>query len=197
MRPTVSALSVMLASLVLPSAAQPKSAAPIASQVRPISMRTLPEDAVRQNTRLAANLSPSAKSKVQSAAADLAITATQQPAMSATQLQSSARALVMRAFPTLQGQDIDALVFLVMMQCTKDEESDLRQIMNETKAMTAAKQNLRNPLRASAANASELSDMDSMRLQMLMDRRSKLLEAMSNMMKSVSDTQSGVIGNLK
>jgi hypothetical protein len=39
--------------------------------------------------------------------------------------------------------------------------------------------------------------MQSMELQMLMDQRSKLLQAISNVMKSASDTQSAIVANLK
>ncbi len=42
-----------------------------------------------------------------------------------------------------------------------------------------------------------MSDEDSMRLQMAMDRRSKLQQALSNIMKHVSDTDSAITKNLK
>ncbi len=44
---------------------------------------------------------------------------------------------------------------------------------------------------------SELSDMDSMRLQMMMDRRQKLLETLSNTMKKMSATKELFIQNTK
>ncbi len=191
------ATALILTAFMLPSAGQQKTAVPMASQVRPISVRPIPDEAVRRNARLAGNLSPSAKSKVESAAAALAAAAKQQPAMSAAQLQSSARASVIRAFPNLQGMDIEAVVFLVVMKCTQDEESDLKQMMNAMQKNDAAKQGVRSAQTNSANQVSDMSDMDSMRLQMLMDRRSKLLDAMSNVMKSTSDTQSAIIGNLK
>jgi hypothetical protein len=43
----------------------------------------------------------------------------------------------------------------------------------------------------------DLSDQISMRLQLYQDRRSKFYEALSNIMKSVSDTQNAIVGNLK
>jgi putative addiction module CopG family antidote len=46
-------------------------------------------------------------------------------------------------------------------------------------------------------SVSELSEMTSLRLQMAMDRRSKLIATLSNIMKANSDTQSGLVGNLK
>jgi hypothetical protein len=193
------AAALVLFSVLLPAAAQQKTAAPIAAQVRPI-----PDEAVRQNGKLAANLSPSARAKLRSAAAALAVTAKQQPAMTATQMQSKARNLVVRAFPNLQGMDIDAVVFMVMMQCAQDQESDLQQVMRQTQQNSLAKQATRaegQATSASQANSvsqlSDVSETQSLELQMLMDQRSKLLQAISNVMKSGSDTQASVIANLK
>lgn len=44
---------------------------------------------------------------------------------------------------------------------------------------------------------SEMGEMMTMRLQGMMDRRQKLMEALSNMMKKASQTQDSIIGNLK
>lgn len=44
---------------------------------------------------------------------------------------------------------------------------------------------------------SEMGEMDSLRLQMAMDRMSKLMETLSNLMKKMSDTQSSIIQNIK
>jgi hypothetical protein len=44
---------------------------------------------------------------------------------------------------------------------------------------------------------SEMDEMASLRLQMYMERRSKVLEALSNILKQFSDTQSAIIANLK
>jgi len=43
----------------------------------------------------------------------------------------------------------------------------------------------------------EISEMGSMQLQMLMDTRSKLLQAASNMEKSMSDTDAAIVANMK
>ena len=44
---------------------------------------------------------------------------------------------------------------------------------------------------------SEMGEMDMLRLQMLMERRSKLEELLSNMMKKIAETEAGLVGNLK
>jgi hypothetical protein len=43
----------------------------------------------------------------------------------------------------------------------------------------------------------DISQAQQMKIQMLMDQRSKLIETMSNLMKSISDTQSTIIQNIK
>jgi hypothetical protein len=43
----------------------------------------------------------------------------------------------------------------------------------------------------------QMSEEQSLRLQMLMDRRSKFIETLSNIMKKLSDTSSSIISNLK
>ncbi len=160
------------------------------------------------------------------------------------------------------GADIEAMVFIVLMQAANDMDQDLQQIMAQVKAETAAKQKLRDlqnqlnrdlasasdnrmkqPCRTAAcaalpgqlaqlaattaqtrhpirlttpANASyaqiqqlvtqmnnqldslgDMSEQDQLQLQMLMDQREKLEEAISNMMKSQQDTASGIVSNLK
>jgi hypothetical protein len=42
-----------------------------------------------------------------------------------------------------------------------------------------------------------LGEMQQLRLQMLMDRRAKILELLSNLMKAASDTSAAIAGNLK
>lgn len=44
---------------------------------------------------------------------------------------------------------------------------------------------------------SELSEMQQIRLQMAMDRQSKMAQALSNILKKISDTSSGIVKNMK
>jgi hypothetical protein len=159
----------------------------------------------------------------------------------------------------LQGTDIEALAFIVMMQATQDMDQDLKNIMQDVQKHNQQKQALRQLLdglnqaksqgnsnspcaspacqslvgqiRQFSGTASQLphpvrfpstdrltngdvaqlqqqmqqnldslgdmSEMESLRLQMAMDRRSKFLETLSNVMKKLSDTSSSLISNLK
>jgi hypothetical protein len=167
--------------------------------------------------------------------------------------------------------DINALVFVTLMDAAKSAQDDLKAIMAGVKAINAAKQRLRelqckiNRDAAAAAVAeaegkgiafssaglggarayqrveipipdphspdgvqlavvslvdrkvtskaqlsaaletirngldsmSEMGEMESLRLQMAMDRYSKMMTTLSNLLKKISDTEQSIVDNLK
>ena len=52
-------------------------------------------------------------------------------------------------------------------------------------------------LKSDLDSMSEMGEMESLRLQMLMDRRSKAISTISNLLKKIHDTQQSIIQNLK
>ena len=44
---------------------------------------------------------------------------------------------------------------------------------------------------------SEMGEMESLRLQMAMDRISKMMSTLSNLLKKISDTQNSIVQNIK
>jgi putative addiction module CopG family antidote len=170
-----------------------------------------------------------------------------------------------------EDADIEANVFVILMQVAKEMDNDLKMIMAEIKSMTAAKQKLReiiNKINKDIANnlgqirrrpplkfqkdgigsqkayhvvpipfadpesiggvkliptdlfsgeiievsqlviikeeitakldsMNEMSEMTSLHLQMMMDRRSKILSTLSNILKKLSSTQESIIQNIK
>jgi hypothetical protein len=60
-------------------------------------------------------------------------------------------------------------------------------------ALRAIQDELKNEL----DSIGEMSEMESLRLQMAMDRLSKLMTALSNFFKKISGTRNALIGNLK
>ena len=108
--------------------------------------------------------------------------------------------------------DIEALCFQVLMQATNDQDNDLRRILAETKAINNAKAALRETLattsrelasttsrnvRKALDSLSEMSEMTSLRLQMAMDRRSKFVVSLSNILKKIADSDNAIVQNLK
>lgn len=58
-------------------------------------------------------------------------------------------------------------------------------------------ESIRDDLQARLDGLNEMSEMTSIRLQMMMDRRSRFLSTLSNIMKKISDTQNSLTQNLK
>jgi ribonuclease D len=56
---------------------------------------------------------------------------------------------------------------------------------------------IQDELKNELDSMSEMSEMESLRLQMAMDRFNKVMSALSNILKKISDTQSAIITNLK
>lgn len=54
-----------------------------------------------------------------------------------------------------------------------------------------------NAVLGSLISQGELAETESLRLQMAMDRRSKFISSLSNIMKQVSTTQESILQNLK
>lgn len=52
-------------------------------------------------------------------------------------------------------------------------------------------------IRTELDSMSELGETESLRLQMAMDRRSKIMTTLSNLLKKISDTSEGIVANLK
>ena len=170
----------------------------------------------------------------------------------------------------MNGADIEAMAFIVMMQAAASAQEDLKSIMDHVKAINAAKQALREimtsinrdvsanlgqerretplilangmgserayhrvkvpvadpesvggvkyiptdlhpgritevaelrsiqvDLRDQLDSMSEMGEMESLRLPMALERRSKFLTTLSNLMKKSSETASAIVENLK
>ena len=166
----------------------------------------------------------------------------------------------------MNGQDIEAIAFLVLMQAAKSAQEDLKSIMAKVKSINDQKERLRTavsvlndknqnitrarldsikllsaqtsaiqkrnnpektqPAKASAKDSprpnggtltvsrseidtvkdqiknqldskSELGETESLRLQMAMDRMSKMMSTLSNLLKKISDTGQSITQNLK
>lgn len=158
---------------------------------------------------------------------------------------------------SMNGQDIEALAFLVMMQAAKSAQEDLKAIMAKVKAVNEQKakqrellskmqqqrtmtaiqldsfkllQNrtlalqqgrnadsikfvrssgrnqqvskadidaIKDKLKSDLDSMSEMGEMESLRLQMAMDRMSKMMSTISNLLKKISNTTDDIVQNLK
>lgn len=115
---------------------------------------------------------------------------------------------------TPAGSDIEELVQLVLSLAAREAEDDLREILAEVEKINAQKKRLRElvdrlgqesdqlvaSLRAEYRDlfdVNESAELQSLQLQMAMDRLARLLEALANILKKLSDTDSSIIQNIK
>ncbi|MDP1592255.1 MAG: hypothetical protein Q8M07_31125 [Prosthecobacter sp.] len=80
----------------------------------------------------------------------------------------------------LNSDDIMAVAMIVMMMAAKDAHEDLKSIMEELKKANAEK-----------------GELDSLELQKAMGRQSKIISALSNLLKKQSDTARGITQDFK
>ena len=114
------------------------------------------------------------------------------------------------------GEDVMAIAFIVLMNAAHDAQEDLKAIMAAVHALNEKKSRVRELLDPVAredeelakrlrceyddlyvSTASELGELESLRLQMALDRRSKLLETLSNLLKKLADSDNAIVENLK
>jgi septal ring factor EnvC (AmiA/AmiB activator) len=88
---------------------------------------------------------------------------------------------------------------------TKPQTTKVQTVPTVTKASTpivtkvsdAEVKEVQNAFKTKQDSIDEMSKENSLQLQKQMDRRSKLEEAISNLMKKISDTQNSIIQNMK
>jgi hypothetical protein len=105
-----------------------------------------------------------------------------------------------------QGGDIESIAFIVMQQAAQDAQDDLKGIMKDVQDATRGQQESSTQTQVETGverakqkldSMSEMGEMESLRLQMAMDRLSKLMETLSNLLKKTSETSQGIIQNMK
>lgn len=148
----------------------------------------------------------------------------------------------------LNGADIEAMCFLVLMQAAKSAQEDLKAIMNKVQSINNQKKqirdalattqkrdivisrvqldsftfllikkpvstntpasktkpvskmeldNLASTLKNDLDSMSEMGEMESLRLQMIMERLSKMNSTLSNLLKKISNITEQITQNLK
>ena len=103
--------------------------------------------------------------------------------MTAIQLDSF-KLLQNRTLALQQGRNADSIKFV---------RSSGRNKQVSKAEMDAMKEKLKNDL----DSMSEMGEMESLRLQMAMDRMSKMMSTLSNLLKKISKTTDDIIQNLK
>ncbi|MFZ4058499.1 MAG: hypothetical protein ACOYKE_10180 [Ferruginibacter sp.] len=85
----------------------------------------------------------------------------------------------------------------VVQQKNVQLSSGVRRNQTIVKATPEQVQQLEDELKSKLDSLNDMGELEQLRLQQYMDRRSKALETLSNILKKISDTQDNIIGNLK
>ncbi|MFZ0821315.1 MAG: hypothetical protein WAM91_14700 [Candidatus Acidiferrales bacterium] len=255
---TLVALLVGIA-VISEAQAPPKSAQSKALETQaPVAMRPIPAEMKRRVEAMQLKLQPSARSWIEQQARIEA----KRPAPDLPGLDAAVRQRFANSNKNLSDADMNAIVFVVLMQSVQDGEGDLQNMMNQMQAINSQKQALRQladetnrdaaqnakqngsaqcasalckslpgrlanlraatskmphpvslqaperltygdlariqaQLQGAVNSMNESSETQSLELQMTMDRRSKLIDTLSNVLKKISDTSDSVVQNLK
>lgn len=109
-----------------------------------------------------------------------------------TNLEKIVRSEVNKRFVGLSAAQSDLLSFCVL--------ADVAQYATKRVAGGDKKANLESPvdtLKNDLDSMSEMGEMESLRLQMAMDRLSKMMTTLSNILKKISDTADQITQNIK
>jgi predicted nuclease with TOPRIM domain len=101
----------------------------------------------------------------------------------------------------------ESIEFLILIQAVAYADQDIAAKQQQLKTIEREKQQLEvriqsmktllDDLKGKLDGMNEMSEMTSLRLQMTMDRRSKFIETLSNIMKKIGTTQETIIQNIK
>ena len=124
-------------------------------------------------------------------------------------------AVVTLMFQVSQSADDDLRAILEDMEATRKAREELREKLHKTKQTRPSASDLETLLQLIATlyskqlsaeamelfndldSMSEMGEMESLRLQMAMDRMSKMMSTLSNLLKKMSETTSGIVQNIK
>ncbi len=133
--------------------------------------------------------------------------AAREHASNTTSETTAVRALASFPYGSLHNSNIMALAFLVMMESAKSAQEDLKEIMARVKAINNAKAGYSAYLQSRNGatvrskehldSLDRIASMESLRLQMAMDRQAKLESMLSNVMKQLSSTAASITQDLK
>lgn len=115
-------------------------------------------------------------------------------AVAAPDLMSLA-ALVLEDVNRATQQNVDA--FLQRLQALERGKSTLQALIDRFSDESEELARELNKLYDELFVSSELDEQESLRLQMAMDRMSKMMSTLSNILKKVSDTDQSIVQNLK
>jgi hypothetical protein len=105
----------------------------------------------------------------------------------------------------MSNNDIDGITLLIMVQASRNADSDLKDMVigmsrnNEQKKeqRTVTQQVSVSNSDAKARSQEEISEMQNIKLLVIMERKRRMAEEICNIMKKIAGTQQNIINDLK
>jgi len=110
-----------------------------------------------------------------------------------------------KTLKTLTNNDIEGITVLILVQASNNADADLKhmvlgmsrgneqKLQQKTSRQTAPANNVENKNRS----MEEINEIQNLKLQLLMERKRRMAEEISVVMKKISGTQRNIITNLK
>ena len=95
----------------------------------------------------------------------------------------------------MNNNDIEGVVVLIMVQASKDADADLKNMVMDISRQNEQKESARTARQPKPED--DVQDMQNLKLQMIIDRKSNMAEEVGYVMKKISGTQQNIINNLK
>ena len=86
----------------------------------------------------------------------------------------------------MSKNDVEGIIVLIMVQASKDADADLKKMVLEISKRNDEKR-----------KSSDETEMQNLKLQMIMDHKSDMAAEVNDVMKKISGTQQNIINNLK
>ncbi|MEP6927763.1 MAG: hypothetical protein ABI834_09010 [Ginsengibacter sp.] len=105
----------------------------------------------------------------------------------------------------MNNNDIEGITILIMVQASKDADADLKHLVLDMSRSNQQKREKRSTIQTVSVNnvenknssAEEINDMQNLKLQKIMDRKSRMAEEISYIMQKISGTELSIINDLK
>lgn len=160
--------AVLASSQPTPAASKPQSGTTAANRMTAKRVPAFPPGVKERGDKLWGIASPAVRAFANQNALQIA--------HGQTDPETEAYAAVRARFTNLRPSGQDTVAFLVLYRSADTLKTEFKSKLD---------------------SVSEMGEMESLRLQMAMDRVSKMMSTLSNLLKKISDTADGIVSNLK
>ncbi|HEY5407105.1 MAG TPA: hypothetical protein VIJ92_08455 [Ginsengibacter sp.] len=103
------------------------------------------------------------------------------------------------ALKGMSNNDIEGIIVLIMVQASKDADANLKKMVLEINRSNGQKKQANSETANKDKNESQddINEIQNLKLQMIMDRKSDMAEEVNYAMKKISASQQTIINNLK